>query len=84
MDLNTYLHIHGILHKEFAKRLETSNNTLSQILNKKRNPSLPLAMRIAYETKGEVPLYELLTREERLALDKKYHAIKLWPDNSSE
>lgn len=46
----------GLTRGQFAKRIGISSAYLSQIISRARKPSLEIAVRIARETRGEVPV----------------------------
>lgn len=79
VDLDYYLWKNKIRHKDFAKAVGISLNTLSMIVNKKRTVNLATAIKIHLETKGAVSLYNLLLPEEKEVVNKKYGVVK---DNS--
>lgn len=75
LGLDYYLWDNKILHKAFAKNIGIAPHTLSVIANKKRTPLLITAIKIYCETKGAVPLHELLTLKDREEIEKKYSFV---------
>ena len=59
MKLSEYLRINKISHKDFAQKIGVTRSFITNVLNKKRNPSLKLCLKIEAETKGKVKTKEL-------------------------
>jgi len=74
MTLREYLFNFGIQGKDFAIMLDIVPNYLSQIVNGKRRPSVPLAIKIDKLTQGRVTKESLLfgTKEEKTFLPMKF------------
>ena len=62
--------------KKFADKIGISNHALSSYVNKKRTPELLTALKIYFETKKEVKLYDLLSKEDFEDLNNLYGVIK--------
>lgn len=95
MELAYYLLESNVLQKDLAKRVGILPTSLSPITNKKRSPSLIVAMRIYCETNGVVSLYELLSPKDKKKISKKYGFVTthkgklglryyLWKNNLSQ
>lgn len=76
VSLDYYLWKNKISRKSFALKVDIASNTVNDIVNKKRSPTLFTAMKIHCETAGTVSLYELLCLKDREEIDKKYGRIK--------
>lgn len=76
MELDYYLWKRKIRHKKFAENIGIATHTLSKLVNKKTSPTLATALKIYFETKGEVSLLEMLKPDEREILDKMYSLVK--------
>ena len=95
MELAYYLLESNLLQKDLAKRIGILPTSLSPIRNKKRSPSLIVAMKIHFETNGAVSLYELLSPKDKKEISKKYGFVTmhkgklrlryyLWENNLSQ
>lgn len=60
MDLKSFLTEIGSAQVDFARQINISKNYLSEIVNKKRQPSSKLALRISEATNGRVSVMDLL------------------------
>jgi transcriptional regulator with XRE-family HTH domain len=76
MKLDYYLWRNKIKHSEFAKKIGVSATSLSAYINKRRQMTLVTALKIHFETKMDVPLYELLLPEEMEEVNKMYSIVK--------
>ena len=63
MELKKYLEKEGLSQTEFAKKLGVTSARISQIVNRKRNPSVFLMVAIEEITNGNVTMRELFTPE---------------------
>ena len=76
MELDYYLWKNKICQSTFSKQIDIAQHTLNKIVNKKSNPTLLTALKIHFETKGYVSLFELLRPEDRQILHKMYSIVK--------
>ncbi len=58
MKLKDFLRINDLNYREFSEMVGTSLFTLNGIINKKRMPSMKLAMKIEQKTMKKVTLYD--------------------------
>lgn len=63
MDLDEYLWRNKIKQKDFACKVGIQSHSLSNIVKKKVNPSLYVAMKIVQLTEGQVDYIDLLKEE---------------------
>ena len=66
MELDFYLFINKISQVDFARKVGISDVQLSQYVKKRKNPRLPLAVRINELTDGKVTCKELIRMQDRL------------------
>lgn len=62
--------------RRFAEKIGCAAHTLNQIIHYKQNPNFILALRIFFESKGEVSLLEMLKPEDFEELKKMYGIVK--------
>ena len=67
MELDYYLFKNKMTRKKFAEGIGIRPNHLSNIVNRKRTPSLPIAVRIHEATKQEVSFKEMIRDQDRVS-----------------
>jgi len=70
MELFYWMHKHKVSGRKLAKALGVHGATLSNIVQNKTSPSLLMAMKIAFYTKGQVKFETLLKAQDKKKLDK--------------
>ena len=63
MDLKDYLSKNGISQVDFSNKIGITQARISQIVNKKANPSIVLAKHIEEVTKGKVTVMNLISQD---------------------
>jgi transcriptional regulator with XRE-family HTH domain len=76
MSLNEWMHKNKKVNEDLAKACDCTIGAISYVRNRRRTPSFPLALKLHYYTRCEVPLVAFLSKKDFPNLQEFLENIK--------